>query len=154
KRLDPPYNVQLRSVGRAAWFASRDLRETTAGSDEAHPIGPLPSERAVSSLVAIVALVGGADALRVRGPALAVPSAFTPDAALFATGWNEFAVECLARLGGNAPGALRRVVTASRALWLERGRAEPESPVEDTPPDFWDVARVKRRLERNLIQGG
>ena len=26
KRLDPPYNVQLRSAGRQAWFASGDLR--------------------------------------------------------------------------------------------------------------------------------
>jgi DNA polymerase-3 subunit epsilon len=154
KRLDPPYNVALRAVGRAAWFASRDLGEAVPEPDDVHSIGPLPSERAVASLAAIVALMDGAGTHRLRAAAVAVPQAFAPDVALFETGFREFAEECLARLGGDSPSAQRRAAAASRALWLERGRAEPESPAEEAAPDTWDVARVKRRLERNLVQAG
>ncbi len=33
KRLDPPYNVQLRAAGRQAWYASADLRDATPARD-------------------------------------------------------------------------------------------------------------------------
>jgi hypothetical protein len=52
-----------------------------------------------------------------------------------------------------APSAQRRVTCAARSLWLQRGRAEPE-PAEPSAPDAWDLARVRRRLERNLVQSG
>ena len=155
KRIDPPYNVALRTYDRRAWFASSDLSDVSAVPDAAHPVGPLPSERAVAPLTALAALVrGDAPGARVRAIALAVPSAFTPDEALFVEGWKGFLADVLDRLGGTGAPPLLRVARAARGLWLERGRAEPDASPEDAPPDFWDLARVRRRLERNLVQSG
>jgi len=93
--------------------------------------------------------VQGSDAPRVRAAALAVPVAFLPDAALFDEGFRLFSAEQLAE---PAPSALLRVTRASRGLWLRRGRAEEAA--ESGAPDEWDLARVRRRLERNLVQSG
>ncbi|HVW28424.1 MAG TPA: GIY-YIG nuclease family protein [Polyangiaceae bacterium] len=155
KRIDPPYNVQLRAYDRRAWFASRDLTDVVDAPGAAHPVGPLPSERAVSPLPALAALLRGeAPTARLRAMALAVPSAFAPDDALFLDGWSGFCAEVLDRLGGTASPPLVRVERAARGLWLERGRAESDAAPEDAPPDFWDLARVRRRLERSLVQSG
>jgi DNA polymerase-3 subunit epsilon len=150
KRLDPPYNVQLRAGERSVWFASRDLREVSPTPDDEHRIGPLPSRGALVPLAALIALLEGADAPRLRAGALAVPAAFLPETALFDEGFRLFAAEHLAV---PAPSAQRRVTCAARSLWLQRGRAEPE-PAEPSAPDAWDLARVRRRLERNLVQSG
>ncbi|HEY3496656.1 MAG TPA: GIY-YIG nuclease family protein [Polyangiaceae bacterium] len=151
KRLDPPYNVQLRSGERSAWFASRDLRDTRPAPDDAHPLGPLPSERALSGLPALAALADGAEPSRaLLAAALAVPAEFLPDRTLFDEGFEIFSAEHLAR---HEPDTLRRITGASLALWLARGRVELESPLE-TAPGEWDLARVRRRLERALVQGG
>lgn len=150
KRLDPPYNVQLRAGERSVWFASRDLREVNPAPDETFRVGPLPSRGALVPLAALVALVQGGDAPRLRAGALAVPAAFLPEPALFEEGFRAFTAEHLAE---PAPSALARVTGAARSLWLTRGRAEPEAP-EQSAPDAWDLARVRRRLERNLVQSG
>jgi DNA polymerase-3 subunit epsilon len=153
KRIDPPYNVQLRSGERRAWFASRDLYETVSEPDDLHRIGPLPSQRAVLSLAGLRLLAAGAEATpALRSLALAVPSAYLPDDELWAAGYSTFAAEHFA---GSQPNAARRVDAASRALWRSRGRQEIESTTpDDAPPDHWDLARVRRRLERSLVQCG
>jgi DNA polymerase-3 subunit epsilon len=153
KRIDPPYNVQLRSGERRAWFASRDLREASPEPDATHRIGPLPSQRSVVSLAALRMLAAGAEATpSLRALALAVPSAFLPDDALFHEGYAAFAAE---HFVGPQLNAARLVDLASRRLWLARGRQEIESTSpDDAPPDFWDLARVRRRLERSLVQCG
>jgi DNA polymerase-3 subunit epsilon len=150
KRLDPPYNVQLRTGERSVWFASRDLHDVRAAPEAGFRVGPLPSRGALAPLSALIALVQGADAPRLRAAALAVPVAFLPPAPLFDEGFRQFAGEHLAE---PAPSARRRVTRASRSLWLKRGRAEPETG-EASAPDEWDLARVRRRLERNLVQSG
>jgi DNA polymerase-3 subunit epsilon len=151
KRLDPPYNVLLRAGERSAWFASRDFAEAVSVPDDAHRVGPLPSERALSPLAAASALLDGAEpAPALRATALAVPVVFTPDEALFREGWHAFVAEHVR--DGDTSRA--RLLAASRALWLERGRAEPDAGSEDRDPDEWDLARVRRRLERNLVQTG
>ena len=152
KRLDPPYNVQLRSGDRSAWFASRDLSEAEPAPDATHRIGPLPSRRALSAFAALIELVQGTAATpRLLSAALAVPGAFIPELELFLQGWQAFAADYFA---GSEPSAARRVRQASHALWLERGRAEIEATREDAAPDVWDLERVRRRLERALVQGG
>ncbi|HEX5659155.1 MAG TPA: GIY-YIG nuclease family protein [Polyangiales bacterium] len=148
KRIDPPYNVQLRIGERAAWFASRDLRDTVKGPDETHRVGPLPSARALMPLSALRALAAGDDSAYLRAGALAVPIAELPDDALFLEGYGLFTAE---HYDEAAPA--RRVDRAARNLWLARGRKEPEvEAVEDAP--LWDLARVRRRLERALVQTG
>jgi DNA polymerase-3 subunit epsilon len=149
KRIDPPYNVQLRSGERAAWFASRDLRETVAGPDATHRIGPLPSARALMPLSALRALAAGDDSPGLRAGALAVPVAELPDEALFVDGYRMFAAEHYLEAGSPA----QRVDAAARRLWLARGRKEPEVEASEDAP-LWDLARVRRRLERALVQTG
>ncbi|HEY6880146.1 MAG TPA: GIY-YIG nuclease family protein, partial [Polyangiales bacterium] len=148
KRIDPPYNVQLRVGERAAWFASRDLRNTVTTPDALHRIGPLPSARALSPLAALRALAAGDDTKGLRAGALAVPSTELPDDALFTEGYRAFVAE---HYDASIVEPARRVDCAARALWLARGRKEPE--VEPDAP-LWDVARVRRRLERGLVQSG
>jgi DNA polymerase III subunit epsilon len=148
KRIDPPYNVQLRVGERAAWFATRDLNDTSATPDDAHRIGPLPSRRALAPLAALRALAAGDDTPQLRAGALSVPVAELPDEALFLEGYHIFSSEHLDPAVAD-PG--RRVDRAARKLWLARGRKELESE-EDAP--VWDLARVRRRLERGLVQTG
>jgi DNA polymerase-3 subunit epsilon len=153
KRLDPPYNVQLRGHDRSAWFSSRDFADAVPTADVAHPIGPLPSRRALAPLWALIALVRGDDSPHVRAAALAVPAFDLPDEPLFREGWRVFLAEHLGEPGGT-PG--QRTARASRALWSARGRAEPEADpaAAELAPDAWDLARVRRRLERSLLQTG
>jgi predicted GIY-YIG superfamily endonuclease len=152
KRLDPPYNVQLRSGERQAWFAARDGDDAIGVPDDAHRIGPLPSRRALSGLHALVALADGAvPAAGLQACALAVPIMFLPSDELFAAGWTAFAAT---HLDPTVVDPRARVERASRALWLLRGRTETDRVEEESAPDGWDLARVVRRLERNLIQTG
>jgi DNA polymerase-3 subunit epsilon len=151
KRVDPPYNVQLRTGDRRAWFASNDFRNAVPVADALHRIGPLPSERALLPLSALIALAGGAHPSKgLCASALAVPAVFLPEEALFIEGFRVFSAEHIRGDGVPTP---RLVTEASVALWLARGRAE-ESSSEDSAPDVWDLARVKRRLERSLVQTG
>ena len=153
KRLDPPYNVQLRSGERHAWFASRDFQSARPAPDATHRIGPLPSERALISLGAHQQLARGVPVTPgLCAMALAVPVGLLPDPGLFAEGYAVFEAEHLAARA--EPDPARRVIAASRALWLARGRNEPDSANEDAAPDQWDLARVRRRLERSLVQTG
>ncbi len=150
KRLDPPYNVQLRSGERSAWFASRDLRDAVSVPDDAHRVGPLPSQRALGSFAALIALAQGAEpSPGLRAAALAVPVAYLPEPSLFWEGWEGFVRD---HLRGAEGSAVRVVDRAARKLWWERGRVELEAPEETA--ELWDLARVRRRLERHLIQGG
>jgi predicted GIY-YIG superfamily endonuclease len=153
KTLDPPYNVQLRTGERSAWFAAHDLRESVPLPDAEHPVGPLPSSRALSPRAALIELLSGAELTpKLLAFALAVPVLALPDDALFRAGWESFVADSLADGRGSAR---QRIDRASRALWLERGRKEVESVGdEEALPALWDLARVRRRLERNLVQTG
>ncbi|HET6148804.1 MAG TPA: hypothetical protein VFH68_14805 [Polyangia bacterium] len=158
KRLDPPYNVQLRSAGRQAWFASRDLRQAAPAPDAAHPIGPLPSEHALLPLAALSLLADGVNATPgLCAAALAVPPALSPPPSLFDQGFRDFVAD---HLGGVEPTAAARLARAARTLWLLRGRADAvavDTGTDDdarAAPTEWDLARVRRRLERNLVQSG
>jgi DNA polymerase III subunit epsilon len=151
KRLDPPYNVQLRSGERSAWFAARDFEETQTSPDDRHPLGPLPSRRALAGFPALAALLDG----QARTPALlcqalAVPAAFLPGEALFDEGFRVFVAEHFA-VGAGDP--RRSLSSASLALFLARGRTELESATENEAFE-WDLPRVRRRLERTLVQTG
>lgn len=150
KRLAPPYNVQLRAEERQVWYASRDLSGASAAADDLHRIGPLPSQRALGALGALIALADGAEATpAIQSRALSVPPWELPEPALFRAGYAQFAEE---HLRDGAPGRLR-VDRAARALWLARRRAETDAQAADPEAGSWDLARVLRRLERGLTQG-
>lgn len=152
KRLDPPYNVQLRQGERHAWFAASDLSETRPAPDDQHPVGPLPSARALISFAGLCALVLGAEVTPgLCALALAVPSSQLPDPLLFAAGFDAFVTE---HIRHSPHSARKRVQHAARSLFLARGRIEPPVDREDPEREQWDLARVRRRLERALIHGG
>jgi hypothetical protein len=99
---------------------------------------------------AFVDLLGGAEPSQsICARVLAVPVPFLPDPTLFAQGFSEFERDLLTSVPGSP---LRRLAQASRTLWLSRRHAESESELEGE--DEWDLARVRRRLERNLVQAG
>ncbi len=145
KRLDPPYNVQLRGRERSAWFADLTWSTTLPATDAEHPVGPLPSAGALRGIAAMRSLLEGAepdDGL--RAAAVGVPLAFVPDAALFDEVWRAFAAE---QLGGHAPARTRILRAAARIVPREKDEDE------DTP-DGWDAATVRRHLERTLVGEG
>ena len=157
KRIDPPYNVQLRTALRRAWFATRDFRAASAAPDAEHSIGPLPSEASLIGLGAWRVLL---DELHephspptpaLCAMALAVPATFLPPSELFCEGFHACVREHFSHVRGTAA---QRVTRVARALWIERGRNEQDEKPEDAAPDDWDLARVRRRLERNLVNGG
>ena len=149
KRLDPPYNVQLRNDDRRVWFASADLTGATAEPDDDHRLGPLPSRWALTSMAALRALANGGDLAdeRLRAAAVGVPPHFAPDEALFVHAWADFRARHIDDGGKNVWHALLR---ASRRLALT-GVAEG---TDDSPPEGWDLDRVRRHLDRGLLRGG
>ncbi len=153
KRLDPPYNVQLKTEERRAWFATRDFRAAEPAPDATHLVGPLPSERAVQPLFALVALAAGVEASsRLAANALAVPDRVRARSELFEQGFRLFAAEHL-----DVPGATRRTESGARVAALvarAAAAAEVEPEEGERAPDEWDLARVQRRLERSLVQCG
>lgn len=50
KRLDPPYNVVLKTGRRGLAFFSRDLRSSSPMKDAAHPAGPFARNNALAGL--------------------------------------------------------------------------------------------------------
>lgn len=149
KRLDPPYNVHLREGDRRVWFASRDLGAVAPAVGDDAPIGPLPSRLSVAGLAAVRDLLAGAEPTASRrARAVLAADAWAPDEASFAAGWSRFVA--LHPPGDEAPDrAVRRL---GRALWLvARERGLDEAP--DDAPDGWDADRVRRHLERAVLQG-
>lgn len=149
KRLDPPYNVQLREHGRAAWFSSVDLADAAATPDDRFRWGPLPSRRAVAPLGAIRDLCAGAEATpELRARALGMGNMrWAPEPEMFAAGWAAFAAMHLAPARSRS--AWGTVLRASRTLL----RQMTDVGLEEGEPDEngerpWTVDRVRRHLER------
>lgn len=143
KRLDPPYNVQLRMADRSAWFASRDWASTASAVDDTHVIGPLPSRNALSGIAAMRQLLEGAPLTLERAcAAVGVPHAFAPPLDLFAEEWSKFHG---AELGLPAP---RRILEAAARITVQ------DSPAEEDAPADWDAATIRRYLERIVVGEG
>ncbi len=144
KRLDPPYNVQLRAGDRSAWFASRSWSATVSSPDEEHRVGPLPSRGALRGLAAMHALLDGVPLDEgLRAAAVGVPTSFAPDAADFDEVWTAFVAE---HLSGSAP-ARTRILRAAKRIVVPAEKAE----TDDDGPEGWDPATVRRHLERTIV---
>ena len=151
KRLHPPYNVQLRDDDRRVWFARADLTDAAAEPGDTHPIGPLPSRRALAALAAIRALASDGDLAdpRARAAAVGVPAAFAPDEATFLRAWDEFRTR---HVDAGAKSVWHALLRAARRLALT-GVAEggDDNALE---AEGWDLDRVRRHLDRGLLRGG
>ena len=149
KRLRPHYNVQLLEGDRRAWFATADLTHAEPAPDDGHRLGPLPSRWALISLAALRALAAGGDPTeRTRAAAVGVPPPFAPGEELFLRAWETFRAEHLIDGATHTWHALSR---ASKRLLLA---GVPDDGPSDAPPDVWDLARVRRHLDRALLRGG
>lgn len=141
KRLDPPYNVHLRTADRSAWFASSDWNDVVPAVDDAHPIGPLPSRRAVAGIAAIRSmLVDGVVTSARASAAVGVGEVFGPPLELFVPEWEVFRTSEL--LGRPAP---RCILDAAKRIVVR------DSPDEDDEEPAWDRERVRRYLERTVV---
>jgi DNA polymerase-3 subunit epsilon len=150
KRLHPPYNVQLREDGRQVWFVDAALADAGPQPGGARRVGPLPSARALASMAAILGFARGGDvsSARARAAAVGVPPPFAPEEALFLRAWDAFRA---AHLGPGAGNPWHTLLRSSRRLALT-GVADHGS--EESPPDGWDLDRVRRHLDRALLRGG
>ena len=153
KRLQPPYNVQLREIERSAWFASPDLAEARSEPDAHHRIGPLPSRTALTGVAALAGqLAGGRHSKAQAARALGVPPRFGPEQAPFVEGLALFRQRHLAE-GGGPP--LQRLMTTGKALW--RLQLAGELDLDGDPDDeerSWDPERIARHLTRMVLQAG
>jgi DNA polymerase-3 subunit epsilon len=159
KRLDPPYNVQLRGGARQAWFASRDWSSTVAVPDVDHRVGPLPSRASVAGIGAMRALLEGeAPTEALRASALGVPPRFAPEAAMFDEVWVAFARDHLS----GAATARSRILRAAACIELgddaaDDDESERDSQAEPGPepePEGWDREDVLRALQRTVVHQG
>lgn len=147
KRLDPPYNVQLKDGAREVGWASRDFARSGEQRTRALPIGPLPSRRALAQLGALreLALGGPADDRR-RAQALGVPPELAPPGPMFDAALGAVNARLPRRKDPS-----RALLATARALLPEREVLERAS--DDDEPS-WDVARVERHLLRAILRGG
>jgi DNA polymerase-3 subunit epsilon len=151
KRLDPPYNVQLREATRVALFVARDLFDLSEAPDVAHPWGPLPSRFGPSALGAVRKLAEGEPPdERLRARAVGVPPPFAPDEAMFGEAWGVFASRHLSLPARTPWGRVVRATTRLALLSNEDGL----EPRDDEAPPGWDVSRIVRYLERSVLVGG
>ncbi len=150
KRHAPPYNVALIEEGRAIGFSSRDLGSFATDPDEAHPIGPLPSQWALSGVSTIHRLLSVAPTVDVprwvMSRALGIMPASAPDGACFWAGWDVFR----ARYGLNASTTLTRLERVARTV-AAKLEANPR-PSRDEDEVVWDVDRVVEHCEEALAR--
>jgi predicted GIY-YIG superfamily endonuclease len=153
KRLAPPYNVQLLEGERRAWFATPDMNAAAPAPDGEHRLGPLPSRWALTSLAAIRALASGGELAnpRARAAAVGVPPAYAPDEATFRQAWESFRQE---HIGAGARNPWHALLRASKRLALTGVAEGKGDDGGESPPDVWDLARVRRHLDRALLRGG
>jgi len=151
KRVEPPYNVQLRADGRATWFASVDLASVAPSMDARHRVGPLPSEHAVAPLVAMRSLAEGAARTReLRARALGVSPRWAPDDALFDEGYARFADKYLGARPRTTPAWLKLAASIREDLALADD-AEDADAEDAGPAEGWDVDSVARQLADGLV---
>lgn len=153
KRLDPPYNVQLRARHRSAWFASRSWATSSPASNDVHVTGPMPSPNAIAGIAAIRAVLedheGGAHQRTAsltddqRSAMTGVPRAFAPPAELFSEVWQVVLADHFR--GDRAP--RRKILDAAKQIDPKMLEEEARA---DEPIDTWDLARVRRHIERTI----
>jgi DNA polymerase III subunit epsilon len=151
KRIDPPYNVQLRTGDRRAWFASRDWRSALPFPDDECSVGPLPSERAVSGIGAMRALLDGASADdELRAAAVGVPPRWAPEARIFDEAWQALVRDELP--GPRSASTRARILRAAARIAIVLADAEDLEAEEPAAPSGWDPEQVRRALERTVAQ--
>jgi hypothetical protein len=150
KRLDPPYNVQLRSQDRDAWFASPELSEATTRPEAARWVGPVPSRFALAAFGGVRALALGADlAPDLIARAMGMPPAWSPEIDTFRAGWASFQERHVHLMRSRSPWAKTSKRSGAVREALEESADDPQLSVR-----AWDADRVRRHLERAVLAGG
>lgn len=158
KALRPPYNAQLVPKHAEVWYATHAFDGASRTPDALHPHGPLPSERSLLPLAALIELVGGAAATEAsRAQAVGVSALFTPDPPSFDAGWKMLSERHTEALGGTRP-PRRRVLELARKLLVTGVAPETEDAPESEDSELgvevstWDAPRVARHIEQALVQ--
>lgn len=153
KRLDPPYNVQLRKE-RSAWFVSPQLDDPREAPLTPRWIGPLPSRWALSSFAAVRSLAMGETVTpSLLARAVGAPGLAAPALDVFIAGWVAFVERHI------APQRSRtwwgRFVKATKTLYRASGELDEGEGTQGSSVAWsWDPERVRRHLERATLQGG
>ena len=153
KTLRPPYNVQLTATDPRVWFSTPGFDAGSARPDQEFTVGPLPSEYSLRPLGALMALAAGAPSTHsLRSAAVGVSALWTPDHAVFAAGWSEFAARHDSILNGASANPRIAVLKLARALLLGTAgtRATEEAEASELLPNRsrdWDPERVARHIE-------
>ncbi|HET7538777.1 MAG TPA: GIY-YIG nuclease family protein [Polyangiaceae bacterium] len=147
KTLRPPYNVQLLVQEQRVFYSTRDFTATAATPDPRHGLGPIPSQYSLRPLSALIALLSGAPPTPLlRSQAVGVSDLWTPEEAVFASGWAEFVARHSALLA--VPGLTPRQAALRLAQWLLQAPNQVEESESDEKPEGWDPERVVRHIER------
>ena len=158
KALNPPYNVQLTTGDPRVWYSTATFEAAAATPDDAHPLGPVPSEYSLRALGALGALLAGAPAtLPVRAHAVGVSALWTPDEGVFAAGWAELTARHAHAAGAASEAARARALQLARHLLaVVAAQEDQEDDARETgegaSDHSWDPARVARHLERAAAQ--
>jgi DNA polymerase-3 subunit epsilon len=160
KTLHPPYNQQLTGPDRPVWFTTRHFDSAATAPSATKPVGPVPCERSLVSLPALIQLLSDeSPAPALRAAALGTSEAWAPDPGVFAAGFSQFFQKHLA--ASAAAGSLvtprRRALDCAKGLLLSKLAGKPEEEPDLTEPEllpieFWDPERIVRHLERTLAQ--
>jgi len=157
KALNPPYNVQLTAGDPRVWYSAATFEDAAATADDAHGIGPLPSQYSLRPLGALAALLDGAPpALPVRAQAVGVSALWTPEERVFSAGWSLLVARHAAAIDAREPARRRALLLARHLIAVvaaqEKDEREPAAAESGGDDHTWDPERVARHLERAAAQ--
>ena len=153
KHHDPPYNVALKTEGRAAWFAVPGFGELSRQATRRATVGPLGSAWYARRWVALKAALAArtfddetANAVRVAARAP------------FGTDERELLGGVVGFINGLGGVALdeRSALALGARLWAEQLRIGAEVPeIDDEEPEdedtVWDAAKIHEKLDEAVM---
>jgi DNA polymerase III subunit epsilon len=153
KRHRPPYNRQLLSDERHAWFVSADLSEARTAPDDRCRIGPLPSRFALASFASLCCAIEAPDdaSRAILARAMAETPGWGPSPEELASGLACFRARHgvpLERPARELMQLSKRLAALARAGSLDEG--ERGAPRQRP----WDPDRVARHVERVALAAG
>lgn len=143
KRLDPPYNVVLKTGRRSLLFYSRDFASSNAVSDAEHPLGPFLRN---NSIAAVAEWTGGGEPLAVFFDSISDELR------------NEGLSNFLSRHGWSGVPSLRKLVALGARLLRERNAllqelAEAQEEIAERGPEEEEERPVTAEEVADRLEG-